>query len=154
MHDWCAAQPRAPPLQVWHAGLWPVQDPSHPKCGCHSNRRWLWVSSFLKIPVLTSNLVTNRLWTNISSQATLWVSPPYLILAITLWEPYYSHLNVTKKLRHCGVLNLKNPRISAELESKASQCPEEPVFVLTPELVPLPMCLCHFNYTWRRNSLV
>ena len=84
----------------------------HPKCGCHSHSWWLRVSSFLKFPVRTSNLVINSPQTGTSAQTTLGVSLSYLILAITLWETYYSPLNVTKKLRHSGVPNLKTQWIS------------------------------------------
>ena len=142
-----------------HTGLWDIQDPTHPECGYHSNSWWLWVSSFLEFPVLTYNLVTNSSWTDSSAQTTQWASLSELIFATNLCESYYPHLNFqTKTLKHSGLPNLKSSWLTeAEFVSKPSQQCLESIFVpgrLTPELVLLPVGLCHFNYKWRKNSLV
>ena len=94
-----------------HTGLWVVQDPTHPKCGCRGNSRWLHVSNFLQIPVLISNLVTHHgSWTSTNPQTTLLVSLSYLILATALWlSPSKSTIPIStfsQTLKHSGFPNL------------------------------------------------
>ena len=104
--------------------------------------RWLWVSSFLEFPALTSNWVTNRSWTGTSAQSSLWVSLSQLIFAAALCESYYPHLNFQGPWRAVGFPTLRaHTHRVAELESIANQCPEEPVFVPDSSLC-FSLCAC------------
>lgn len=71
---------------------------------------------------------------------------PYSVVQLLSTETYYSHLNVTKKLKHSGLPNLNSSQLAGSRTciQTDQQCPEEPVFVLrrlTPSACSSP-CAC------------
>ena len=126
-------------VQLSHGPFLPIVQSSHWSPGCsgsHPSWGWmsqqykgLWVSSFLEFPVLISKWVTNRLWTGTSAQTTLFHCHNQ-----SLQQPSENHTIPTStfRQRHWSTVGFPTLRAHthqvAELESKPSQCPEEPVF--------------------------
>ena len=149
-------------VQLSHGPFTPIVQPSHWSPGCSGSHsswgwmsqqyRWMWVSSFLEFPVLLTGLQTGHELALVHSPHCITVtvnlgsSPLWIIL---------SPAQLSKTLNPSGLPNLRSPHLSGSrtwiqtqsVPRGASICPWL-------QFVLLPVCLCHFNYMWRRNSLV
>ena len=143
----------SPQLCNPHTGPQGVQDPTHPEGGCHSNTDGCEFLAFLNfLYLLLTGLQTGHELALVHSPHCITVtvnlgsSPLWIIL---------SPAQLSKTLNHSGLPNLKSPHLSGSrtwiqtqsVPRGASICPWL-------QFVLLPVCLCHFNYMWRRNSLV
>ena len=146
----------SPTAQVQHSHWSPGNSGSHPSWGWMSQQyRGFWISRLLEFPVLISNRVPNRSGTDISAQTTLFHCHNQSLQQPSENQEGYPHLTFQRPWSTVGFPTLRfHTYQGAELESKPVSAQRSQYLPLTPELVLLPMCLCHFNYMWRKNSLV
>ena len=120
----------SPTAQVQHSHWSPGNSGSHPSWGWMSQQyRGFWISRLLELPVLISNRVTNRSGTDISAQTTLFHCHNQSLQQPSENQEGYPHLTFQRPWSTVGFPTLRaHTHQVAELESKPSQCPEEPVF--------------------------
>ena len=135
---------------VQHSHWSPGCSESHPSWGWMSQQyRWFWVSSFLEISVLTSNQATNRSRTGssavLTASITVIVNLCSSLLRIKKAIPTSPFQQRPWSTVGFPTLTAHTPQV-AELESKPSQCPEEPVFVPDSRACAPPRVLVQFFF--------